>query len=89
MKRTHKKAQLFLAILISFCLPILSAYACSSNLAESDAFSSSLDLENPGDGTACPSAGYQKFFPVSLLKCPASIQEPPYSAVRLLILTGC
>jgi hypothetical protein len=48
MKRKHKKAQMFLAILISFCLPILSAYVYSSNLAESDAFSNSLNLENPG-----------------------------------------
>jgi hypothetical protein len=48
MKSKHKKAKMFLAILISFCLPILSAYACSSNLAESDAFSNSLTLENPG-----------------------------------------
>jgi hypothetical protein len=48
MKNKHKKAQMFLAILISFFLPILSAYACSSNLAESDVFSNSLSLEIPG-----------------------------------------
>ena len=48
MKSTHKKAQMFLAILISLFLPILSAYACSSNLAESDAFSNSLILDNTG-----------------------------------------
>ena len=39
---------MFLAILISLFLPILSAYACSSNLGESDVFSNSLSLENPG-----------------------------------------
>ena len=50
MKSKHKEAQMFLAILISFFLPILSAYVCSSNLAESDAFSNSLSLENLGWG---------------------------------------
>jgi hypothetical protein len=50
MKNKHEKAQMFLAILISFFLPILSAYACSSNLGECDAFSNSLSLENPGWG---------------------------------------
>jgi hypothetical protein len=48
MKKKHKKVQMFLAILISLSLPILSAYACSSNLGESDVFSNSLSLENPG-----------------------------------------
>jgi hypothetical protein len=48
MKSKHKKVQMVLTILISFLLPILSAYACSSNLAESDALSNSLSLENPG-----------------------------------------
>jgi len=48
MKSKHKKAQMFLAILISCFLPILSAYVCSSNLAESDVFSNNLSLENPG-----------------------------------------
>jgi hypothetical protein len=59
MKSKHKKVLMFLAILISFCLPILSAYAFSSNLAESDAFSSSLSLEIPGrDGMSI--SGFSK-----------------------------
>jgi hypothetical protein len=48
MKSNHKKAQMFLAILISLFLPILSVYVSSSNLAESDVFLNSLSLENPG-----------------------------------------
>jgi hypothetical protein len=48
MKNKHKKVQMFLAILISFFLTILSAYACSSNLAESDVFSNSLSIEDLG-----------------------------------------
>jgi hypothetical protein len=48
MKSKHKKAQMFLAVLISLLLSILSVYVSSSNLAESDVFSNSLSLEIPG-----------------------------------------
>jgi hypothetical protein len=69
MKSKHKKAQMFLAILISFSLPILSAYACSSNLGESDAFSNSLSLENPGwDGLSI--SRLSKVFPCFLAQVP-------------------
>ena len=48
MKGKHKKGQMFLAMAISFPLSILLAYYCSSSLVEPDAFSNSLNLENPG-----------------------------------------
>jgi hypothetical protein len=70
MKSKHKKAQMFLAIFLSFFLPILSAYACSSNLAETDAFSKSLSLENPGrDGLSI--SRLSKVLPCFLAQSPS------------------
>jgi len=48
MKSKHKKVKIFLAILVSLSLPILSAYICSRNPAESDVLPKSSSLENPG-----------------------------------------
>jgi hypothetical protein len=69
MKRKHKKAQMFIAIMISICLPVLSAYACSSNLAESDAFLNSLTFENPGRDCLSISV-LSKVFPCFLAQVP-------------------
>ncbi len=47
MIRKHKKIRMFLAIVVSSFLPMVSAYICSSTLTESDLLSPSLSLENP------------------------------------------